>query len=323
MSGRIVLVLSCLWMSTGLIAQVPTLKDFGKNQYNMNRRGLPHGNFSGISMIDDTTFAVVSDKDRKEGFHLWDIRWEEGRPKRVEDRLIESDGESRDAEGIVYHPSTKTVFISAESDQRIKEYNLDGSATGRELKVPEQFGTDRIRPNGGFESLAYDEKNGLFWTCTELPLKGENDGIWLQSFGEDLMPKTKFLYKLDQDDSSKKWRTYLHGIAELCALDDGSLLVLERTVAVRRNYWGSYSETKIYSVSPSAEKEYLEKTLIKSFRTHLNLSNWLGKTRFANYEGMCLGPGISDNERMFIIVNDSQNGSKGLNDYIKIQRYAY
>lgn len=315
---RMTVVCACFWAGVVLCAQECELKEYGRFQYNLNRRGLPHGNFSGISMIDDTTYLVVSDKDREEGFHVWDIRWKDGKPRRVKDRFVSAGGASRDAEGIVFHPSTKTVFVSAESDQRVIEYGLDGNPTGRELNVPEQFGTDRIQPNGGFESLSYNERTGLFWTCTELPLKGEKGVIRFQSFGEDLMPREMFSYPLDADDSSRAWKTYLHGISELCALDDGGLLVMERTVALKRYHWGSHCLTKIYYVLPVSGQGNLEKRLVASLRLPLNLRHWFGKSRFANYEGMCLAPSGRESERMLYLINDSQGGQKGLSEYMKV-----
>lgn len=319
MTKGFVLIVTGLMVCLALNAQTTTLQDFGHFQYNLNKRGVPHGNFSGITMIDDTTFAVVSDKDEEEGFHLWNIQWTDNIPTKIQDRYISAGiSTSRDAEGIIYHPSTNTVFISAESDQRIKEYRMDGTLTGRELKIPDIFDKSRIQSNGGFESLAYNERQGLFWTCTELPLRGEEDIVRIQSFSEDMMPQRQFSYHLDADDKPRNCRMYLHGISAMTALDDGELLVLERMVAIKKNYWGSYCETKIYSITPDKAEEETRKTLLKQFKTCLNTRHWLGNVHFANYEGMCLGPYTSDGRQTLLLINDSQNGTKGLNEYIKI-----
>ena len=54
--------------------------------------------------------------------------------------------------------------------------------------------------------------------------------------------------------------------------------------------------------------EMLDKELVAEFDTKLNLIC----QNLANYEGMCLGPTLSDGSRLLIMVSDSQNRYKGI-----------
>jgi hypothetical protein len=57
----------------------------------------------------------------------------------------------------------------------------------------------------------------------------------------------------------------------------------------------------------------LRKTLLKNFSTQPLSAN------FANYEGMCVGPTLSDGSKTLVLIPDSQNGSSGLTkEYVKV-----
>ena len=59
---------------------------------------------------------------------------------------------------------------------------------------------------------------------------------------------------------------------------------------------------------------FLPKRLIHSFVTKLKLFD----NSIANYEGMCLGPTLTDGSKTIILVSDSQNQYAGvLKDWFK------
>ena len=107
-------------------------------------------------------------------------------------------------------------------------------------------------------------------------------------------------------------------MSEICALPDGSLLVLEREANIPgtsvKEATGAVVKCKLYRVEPAKTKvgKTLEKHLVTRIDTRaLDLS-------FANYEGMCLGPVLKDGTRVLILVSDSQAGYKGiLRDWFK------
>lgn len=258
---------------------------------------LPPGNYSGIAPLGNDRFAVVSDKTPDDGFYVFRILTDtvRGRITEVDNEGFRSSGmPNRDMEGICYRPSTNTVFISGEKDNEVFEYTLEGQRTGRRLEMPEMF--KRADHNCGLEALTYDAQRHLFYTTTEHPLKGDSL-LRIQTFGDDMKPLYQYLYRPDIPISSK----HIWGVSELCALNDGRLLVLERQIRVPRLKLGASTIVRIYEVYPSNE-QFLEKRLVKEFRTHMNLFS----RRFANYEGLCrLLP------RQLLLVADSQNRYKG------------
>ena len=113
---------------------------------------IPAGNFSGITPIGNGLFAVVDDK-KEDGFYVFSLKFDErGMLSSVYNvGFIESGLANRDAEGIAYVPSTRTVFISGEKHNDVLEYALDGTPTNRKLMIPEYF--KAAQANRGFESL--------------------------------------------------------------------------------------------------------------------------------------------------------------------------
>lgn len=106
------------------------------------------------------------------------------------------------------------------------------------------------------------------------------------------------LESLTYDPISEK---HYHGVSELCALNDGRLLVLERQIRVPRLKIGASTTIRIYEVFPS-DDPFLEKKLLTEFRTRVNLI----KRKFANYEGLC-----QPAPNLLLLIADSQNRYKG------------
>ncbi|MBO4433836.1 MAG: esterase-like activity of phytase family protein, partial [Bacteroidales bacterium] len=99
------------------------------------RLSVSAGQYSGITYIEGTRYAVVHDKSSGGGIHLFDIKMDAS-AGRMSVTATEAPGNSllqggRDNEGIVYLPSSATLLVSAESDQSIREYDLEGNPTGR------------------------------------------------------------------------------------------------------------------------------------------------------------------------------------------------
>ena len=312
---------------------------------------MPAGEYSGITYLGSHNYAVVHDKLNGGGIVFMQIYIDDsGKVKSVETTIpvftTSSKVSGRDNEGIAFVPDAKNtphvtsgrLFVSSESTQSIVEYTLDGKETGRSLKVPAAFAKDKINSNNGFEALTYNDVTKTFWTTTETPLKAdgkESRLLRLQSFDSNLKAGKQYLYKMDAPvksaDEGAAAKAYVHGVPAMAALDDGSIIVLEREVYVPNGglfakALGSFTRTKLYVVNPSgsssnaysknSSSEVLEKRLLLSFNTSaLNL---------ANYEGMCVGPVIygenpQDDWHTLVLIADSQGGSNGLTaEYIKV-----
>lgn len=285
------------------------------------------GNYSGITWLGGSRYAVANDKSPTAGFYLMtiDIDSITGELSSVrEDTFLTSGLPNRDEEGICYLPHTQTVFVSGEKDQEILEYNLQGQLTGRKLNIPEIFKS--CYSNGGFEALTYQAQTHLFWTTTEFTLKTDGEKptierkiknrLRLQSFGDDLQPKEQYWYETDSTMIHKEKGRSILGVSGLAALEDGRIVVLERELYFPKKQIGSFCIVRLYLVDPSQHQpgEVLSKTLLTEFKTKFNLT----RRNFANYEGICLGPKLSDGRQVLILICDSQNQHRGvMRDWFK------
>jgi len=246
----------------------------------------------------------------------------------------------RDCEGIAYQPSTKSFFISGESDQLILEYDSIGTITGRHLEIPAFFSRSNIHSNYGFEALCYNSKTDCFYATTEnqLPVDGPVIGIGsmqgarlrIQGFSaKNLIPKDCYAYITDVPTATSSARQYAFGVPELCALPSGDLLVLEREFWVGNSLSviGSFVHNKLYKVflenardiSNYASISTLDKSMFLSKKLLLSWKTTLSKGDIANYEGMCLGPMLGDGRQTLLLINDSQHAYKGvLGEYLMI-----
>lgn len=294
------------------------------------------GNYSGITPIGSGRYAVVSDKDLRDGFFVFRVVQDSltGQVTEVSDEgfrgVASGLAGGRDAEGVAYVPEDSLVWISGEADQRIVACRMDGVKTGQELDVPPSLGKAAIHPNYGFEALGYDSVAGLFWTMTENALKAdgrpvepgvrEQAALRLQSFGRDGRPRAGYAYKLDPPQVEAQGRQYAFGAVALCPVGDGRLWVMEREANVPKRRLKSRVYIKVYEICPGEGQagQVLEKRPVVAFSTRMRLL----RPKWANYEGLCEGRRLADGRRTWLLVSDSQGGYGNrfchLRDWIRV-----
>lgn len=304
-----------------------TLSRLAKN----NIMSLPSGQYSGITKVSDSRYAVVHDKYKGGGIVFFNLNF--GKTGSIISSSYEipvGTSEStliRDPEGIVYVPSTNTLFVAGEADQQILEYDMDGRLTGRGLSIPPDMQKDQVSGNYGFEALGYSQVTGLFWTTTEncLPIDKYiivNSGhvIRLQSFSDkNLEPDRRYLYMLDAPEHTPvSGEIYAYGVPDILALDDGKLIVMEREAVVPESKVGATTKIKFYLVDPVNDAgDILSKRLVYTIDTMFTLLGW----NWANYEGLCLGPDLGG-KHTILLVNDSQDRySNVLQDFLTVLKF--
>ena len=313
MNKRGLLLVGFCSVMLDLSAQANGVELRGQHSFNTS---IPAGNYSGITWLGDNQYAVVNDKAKESGFHLFtiDIDSITGNIRHASEKGFHSSKTpNRDEEGICFFPADSTLFICGERDSEVLEYRLTGELTGRRLLMPEVFKT--AKRNAGLESLTYQQQTGRFWTTSEQPLPGAEVHC-LQSFNDSLEAVGMWYYKMDEPIVRQKEGRTIRGISAITALTDGRLLLLEREVFIAKKKIGSSVTCNIYMVNPqvSPEGSLLDKTLLISFQTKINLT----ARSFANYEGMCLGPRLIDGRQVLILICDSQNQFKGyLKDWLR------
>lgn len=292
------------------------------------RGEVPPGNYSGITHLRGSLYALADDKAPSDGFRLVDIRVDSitGSIQSVVDKgYVASDKYgNRDAEGVAYMPVRGTLLVVGEADSRVVEYAEDGKATGRELSLVPGVS------NGGYESLAWDARRGLLWTCTESPLAADAAAsftggmpgglIRLQAFDDGLSCVATWTYVTDRPESdASRALNYAFGVSELLP-SDTALLVLEREAFVPKKKIGAWVTNKLYEVRAAdmfaadgkASHAYADKALPKRLLCRWHTKLTLTARSFANYEGMCWGPVLVDGSRTIILVADSQNQAHGV-----------
>ena len=293
------------WTATPIL---PTGYSHGLIVSNKSQKnyGLGLGQYSAITWLSDNHYAVVHDKEKGGGIVLFDFDIADDGTIGEVTRTVPtgtsgSTVTDMDNEGIAYFNSK--LYVSAEADQSIREYDLTGAPTGNAFTIPTDMAVGQITSNAGFEALTYNATTHLFWTTTEVALPKDSyiDRLHrLQSFGENMQPAKRYLYQMDAPQFSSEGTTqYVHGISAMTALDDGRLIVLEREVYVPTNPLLTRGIAKLYVVDPVNDTAgILRKSLLTTIDTNY--------TNLANYEGMCLGPSLSDGSRCLVLIADSQ-----------------
>lgn len=284
--------------SHGLTVSTKTQKNYGMSL----------GEYSAITWLGDNHYAVVHDKEKGGGIMLFDFDIDNNGTigdvtRTTPAGTTGSTVTNMDNEGIAYFNGK--LYVSAEADQSIREYTTDGTATGNRFTIPADMAVGKITSNAGFEALTYNATTHLFWTTTEAALPKDNylpRLHRLQSFGEDMQPAQRYLYQMDAPQYSSDGATqYVHGISAMTALDDGRLVVLEREVYANTSGFPpqAHGVAKLYVVDPVHDTAgILRKSLLTTLTT--------GLLNLANYEGMCLGPTLSDGSRCLVLIGDSQ-----------------
>ena len=182
---------SFLYILTGALL-LSSLCAQARKGHRLGRYGIVPGGYSGITALGDDRYAVVSDRDKQAGFHVWHIvlNLQTGA---LEDVCEES---FRAQEGNMA-PGRQSVFVRGEADGAILEHRLDGTLTGAHLAVPAQVVTS-LASNRGFESLTYDSVHHNFWTMNESPLLIESDAqrLLLMQFDDQLRLSASFPYHM-------------------------------------------------------------------------------------------------------------------------------
>lgn len=290
--------------SHGLTASVKTAKNYGS--------GL--GQYSAITWLGDNHYAVVDDKENGGGIVLFDFTINDNGTigdvtQTIPSGTLGSAVTNMDNEGIAFY--NDKLYVSAEADQSIREYDMTGAATGNSFTIPADMAVGKISSNLGFEALTFD--GTLFWTTTEGPLPKDNYLPRLhriQSFGTDGQPGARYLYQMDapvytSDGNSQS--QYIHGIAAMTALGDGRLVVLEREVCVNATTFQANGDAKLYIVDPVHDTAgILRKSLLTTISTSGYTFTPTPTINIADFEGMCLGPTLSDGSRCLVLISDTQ-----------------
>ena len=212
-------------------------------------------------------------------------------------------------------PEGHSVWISDEVASSITEFSLATGLKVGSVTVPDIYRPANVQNNMGLESLSYSR--GKLWTANEEALKPDgalsttSAGSWvrIQEFdGPDLTPGTQYAYRTDPISRMSPFITVERsGLVDLLALPDGNVLALERelggclphfrTRVYLLDFTGASDVSSVSSLSSGGFTE-VGKSLL-----------WQGNTGFSNFEGITLGPRLSNGSYALLLVSDDGSGA--------------
>lgn len=237
---------------------------------------------------------------------------------------------TNDFEGIAYtNPTRNSVFLSSENGEHLREVSLATGATLQNVTIPAVF--DNRRGNKGLEGLTRTPDGATMWTANQEsltvdgPLSTSSVGttVRLQQLnvnGNVVTAGPQYAYQVDPIHGSSTAGSPQSGISDVAVLPDGTLLALERSVALtlpayrHRIYGVDFSNATDVSLGPTATG-LAGKTYTKAEKSLL----WSGAIDGAagqNMEGLVLGPQLASGAWILLGVVDDGNGEIGSSNTI-------
>ncbi len=241
-------------------------------------------------------------------------------------------GTASDLEGVARDPATGHVWATDEGGRSIREYDPATGEKLRSLEIPAILSSYRY--NFGFEALTISGDGLALWTANEEAL--ECDGAISSHDAGTTVRLAKFTRRSVRDVfkleamyayTTDPWQYAYNygglarcGVAGLCALPDGSLLVLERELSFGSTdkwsiaFGNHYLGWRLYRIaSPEDATDVknwpsladggwtgVEKTLLANDGGHIMLTG--------NFEGICLGPRLANGALSVLLLSDSGDG---------------
>jgi len=265
----------------------------------------PTGELSGITWLAANSWLAVSDAAGERRTAELDIAIDpaSGYITRARQTAVFTLAAGYDLEGIAWSGERNSFFVSDEGawpdGGYLREHSLPDGDLFRSLPIPAILQNDR--QNFGFESCSWNA--GTLWTANEEALAHESalstatsgSLVRLQRFDHALQPSGQWAYRTDSFGvDSSLTSLERSGVADLCALPDGQLLVLERTLGT--SFLPSF-RNRIYLVSFTAatdtsEVPSLDSTPCVAVTKSLLWERNVGSVTTRNFEGIALGPAL-------------------------------
>ncbi len=273
---------------------------------------------SGITYAGGTNYYAVGDDGAPT---IWQVYTSlDSRSGRVRSTLvtggISAPELGSDSEGIALGPSGNRVWVSDEVASTINEFSLaTGQKTGS-IAVPNIYRPANVQNNMGLESLTYG--SGRLWTANEEALRSDGAlsttaaGSWvrIQEFdGPDLAARRQYAYRTDPISRLSPFVSVERsGLVDLLALPNGQVLALERELG---GYLPRF-RTRIYLVDFTGASDVAELSSLASGSGFTPVGKtllWQGDTGFSNFEGITLGPRLTDGSYALLLVSDDGIGA--------------
>ena len=326
--GRIVVTTALCALAFGLFGEhIPPVGEAASRRFNVTltvgtpyRRPALPASLSDITWAGGTRYYAVSDDVFTDEVGLYPLTVElSSNGLSVVSCNISSPAnriqlaDAYDLEAVAFDSANGTVWAADETRGTVKEYRVPDGSVVRLLSLP--FDLWRPRSNLGIESLTLSEDGKTLWLCTEeaLPCDGPRSSpttgtkVRLLKYTratvkDDFTLAGTYFYMTDAwsqpFDFKGKGR---RGVSGLCALPDGSLLVLEREL--------SFGGSNALTAAATARLSFAIYRVDASGCGKEKLASGGGSVLTSgNYEGICLGPPLPNGKRSVLLISDSGDG---------------
>ena len=242
----------------------------------------------------------------------------------------------QDFECVAWDDANRWIWAGDEHDGSIRAFHPVTGERLRALDVPAVY--DAFRYNRSFESLTIRADGREMWTCTEDALcrsdavnkqgAAVDDGprttrehgstVRIQKFARatpqsDWKPAGQWAYRTDPIGGKNFANKARSGVAEMCCLDDGTVLVLEREMSAKGGGFIPVPSfrCRIYQIdfADATDVSALSSLNGATYRPVSKTAVFDQNTGFAMYEGLCLGPLLADGSRSLLMISDGDAGA--------------
>lgn len=249
-----------------------------------------------------------------------------------------------DLECVAWDAARRWVWVGDEDDGSIRAFDPATGAERARAAVPAVF--DAFRYNRSFEALTLRPDGLEMWACNEEALcRRESEGrtakkaalvrattpdvddgpratrahgtrVRLQRFTRPAPEAAwtaagQWMYEADSvggGDFAGKSRC---GVSGLLCLGDGTLLVLEREMSIKKGKVLPSFRCRIYAIDFNHADDVADVVALKgTARRPVAKRRLFGAhTGLAMYEGICLGPALADGSRSVLLISDGDDGA--------------
>ena len=211
-----------------------------------------------------------------------------------------------DLECVAWDRARRWVWVGDEDDGSIRAFDPATGAERARAAVPAVF--DAFRYNRSFEALDVDDGPRA--------TRAHGTRVRLQRFTRPAPEAAwtaagQWMYVTDSvggGDFAGKSRC---GVSGLLCLGDGTLLVLEREMSIKKGKVLPSFRCRIYAIDFNHADDVADVVALKeTARRPVAKRRLFGAhTGLAMYEGICLGPALADGSRSVLLISDGDDGA--------------
>ena len=329
-----------------LTTSAVTLEAVGECAMPTTWKGAPLGGLSGLTHVAGDLYYAVRDNGSKGALFTLRIGVDRTTGSATNCEIVaETKLRGReDLEDVVWDAAMKRVWVCDEYDGSIRAFDPGTGEETARADVPKVF--DAFVFNRSFEALTLRADGREMWTGNEEALNRReavgrtahkavpvapdtpnvDDGpcsarehgsrVRLQKFvrtdaAAPWTPAGQWAYVTDAIGGGAFLDRACSGVSGLVCLEDGTLLVLEREMSVKKGGVLPTFRCRIYEVdrTGATDTSDLLSVVAPSVRPVKKTRLFGARTAFAMYEGACLGPELADGSRSLLLIADGDDGA--------------